>query len=127
VWRAIVERLPGDLHQLRAFLDRAVPLEAKPGSVLLAFGPGEPFVSQVEREAALVERAASEHFGVPTKITLEKDSPRAAGIATLATLDAEEQERLRRVALAKVKNHPRVTDAVEVLGARVKDLKLAGQ
>ena len=127
VWRAIVERLPEDRHQLRAFLDRGVPLEAKPGSVLLAFAPGEPFVAQVEREAALVERAASDHFGVPTKIAIEKDSARAAGIATLASLDAEEAERVRRAALAKVKNHPRVADAVEVFGARVKDLKLGGQ
>jgi hypothetical protein len=74
VWRAIVERLPADRDQLRAFLDRAVPLEAKPGSVLLAFAPGEPFVAQVEREAALVERTASEHFGVPTQIVIEKES-----------------------------------------------------
>jgi len=79
------------------------------------------------REAALVERIASEHFGAPTTVAIERDSARAAGVATLATLDAEEAERLRRAALAKVKNHPRVTDAVEVLGARVKDLKLAGQ
>jgi DNA polymerase-3 subunit gamma/tau len=122
-----VERLPEDRHELRAFLSRAAPLEVKAGSLVLAFAPGEPFVGEVERSAALVERLASEQFGVPTKLTVERDSPRAAGVPTLAALDAEEEERKRRAALAKVKNHPRVTDALEVLGARVKDLKLAGQ
>jgi hypothetical protein len=43
---------------------------------------------------------------------------------TLAGQNSEEGERQRRAALAKVKNHPRVTEAVEVLGARIKDLKL---
>jgi DNA polymerase-3 subunit gamma/tau len=94
---------------------------------VIAFGPNEPFVAEVAREAALVERLASEHFGTPTTLTLERDSTRAAGVATIATLDAEEAEQKRRAALAKVKNHPRVTEALEVLGARVKDLKLAGQ
>ena len=126
-WRAIVARLPDDQHQLRAFLSRAAPLKAEPGSVVLAFAPGEPFVSQVERELTLVGRLATEHFGRATSVTLERDSPLAATVATLASLDAEEEERLRRVALAKVKNHPRVAEALEVLGARVKDLKLSGQ
>ena len=127
VWRAIVALLPDARHELRAFLSRAAPLEAKPGSLVIAFGPTEPFVAEVLRETALVERLAGEHFGAETKLTVERDSARASGIATLATLDAEEAEQKRRAALAKVKNHPRVTDAVEVLGARVKDLKLAGQ
>lgn len=125
VWRAIVERLPEDRFELRAFLARAAPLEAKAGSVVLAFGADEPFVPKVERELALVERLASEHFGVPTRVSIDKE--RAGSVATLAELDAEAEERERRAALAKVKNHPRVAEAVEVLGARVKDLKLAGQ
>src|SRR5262249_21167081 len=95
-FRAIVERLPEDRHELRAFLARAAPLEAKAGSLVLAFAPGEPFVTEVERSAALVERVASEAFGVPTKLTVERDSPRAASVATLAALDAEEEERKRR-------------------------------
>ncbi|HTQ08005.1 MAG TPA: DNA polymerase III subunit gamma/tau [Polyangiaceae bacterium] len=127
VWRAIVERLPEDRFELRAFLARAAPLETRAGSVVLAFGADEPFVGKVERELLLIERLASEHFGAPTRVTIDKSPERAAGIATLAGLDAEEEERQRRAALAKVKNHPRVTEAVEVLGARVKDLKLAGQ
>jgi DNA polymerase-3 subunit gamma/tau len=125
--RAIIERLPEDRFELRAFLARAAPLEAAPGSVILAFAAGEPFVSKVERELSLIERISSEHFAVATKVALAPDSDRVGPVATLATLDAEEEERQRRAALAKVRNHPRVAEAVEVLGARVKDLKLSGQ
>jgi DNA polymerase-3 subunit gamma/tau len=124
-WRAIVERLPEDRFELRAFLARAAPIEAATGSVVIGFAPGEPFVSEVERELALVERAATEHFGAATTVRVERDS--TSTVATLATLAAEEEERQRRAALAKVKNHPRVAEAMEVLGARVKDLKLSGQ
>ena len=55
---------------------------------------------------------------------LEVNLERSALPATLAGLDSDEAERQRRAALAKVKSHPRVVEAVEVLGARVKDLKL---
>lgn len=127
VWRAVVERVPDDRHEIRAFLLRAAPLEVSPGKVVIAFGPDEPFVAKVERELALVERLVSEHFGVETRLEIEKDSAKMAGTATLHMLDLEEEERKRRAALAKVKNHPRVAEAIEVLGGRVKDLKLAGQ
>jgi hypothetical protein len=126
-WRAVIARLPEDRFELSAFLARAAPLEAAPGSVVIAFAAGEPFVAEVERALELVERAATEHFGVPTSVRIERDAAKAAGVATLATLDTEDEERQRRAALAKVKNHPRVAEAMEVLGARVKDLKLSGQ
>jgi hypothetical protein len=125
--RAIIERLPDDRFELRAFLARAAPLEAMPGTLVLGFAAGEPFVSEVEREIRLIERVAGEHFGTATVVSVARDSERVGAVATLATLDAEEEERQRRAALAKVRNHPRVAEAVEVLGARVKDLKLAGQ
>jgi DNA polymerase-3 subunit gamma/tau len=127
VLRAIIERLPDDRFELRAFLARSAPLEASAGALVLAFAPGEPFVSEVEREIRLIERVAGEHFGSATQVSIARDSDRVGPVATLAMLDAEEEERQRRAALAKVRNHPRVAEAVEVLGARVKDLKLAGQ
>jgi len=127
VLRAIIARLPDDRFELRAFLARSAPLEASAGTLVLGFAPGEPFVSEVERELRLIERVAGEHFGGATQVSIARDDGRVGAVATLAMLDAEEEERQRRAALAKVRNHPRVAEAVEVLGARVKDLKLAGQ
>ena len=121
-WRAIVETFVGERPELGAFLARAVPLEVGPSGIVIGFGDGEPFVAEVEREVALVSAAASRHFGATTSVRVERKTVNGP---TLASIDAEEGERQRRAALAKVKNHPRVAEAVEVLGARVKELKLA--
>jgi DNA polymerase-3 subunit gamma/tau len=126
-WRAIVERVASERVELGAFLMRGAPLGMSAGHIVLGFASDEPFVAEVERGLSLVEQAASEHFGVPTSVRVEAGLERAKLPATLAGLDSDEAERKRRAALSKVKSHPRVVEAVEVLGARVKDLKLAGR
>jgi hypothetical protein len=40
-------------------------------------------------------------------------------------LEAEARERRTREAYEKARQHPRIAEAVEILGARLKDLKLA--
>jgi len=72
----------------------------------------------------LLTTIASEHFGVPTKVSFEFDCARAKTIKTLATILRELRDEQQRDALAQAKKHRGVTDAVEVLGARIKDLKL---
>jgi DNA polymerase-3 subunit gamma/tau len=124
-WRAIVERVAAERVELGAFLMRGALLELAPGGIVLGFVKDEPFVADVERNVALVEDAASTELGVPTTVRVRSDLDRAAAAATLAALDSEEAERQRRAAIAKVKAHPRVVEALEVLGAKVKDLKLA--
>jgi hypothetical protein len=46
-------------------------------------------------------------------------------VTTLSALEIEAREQRTRAAIQRVKQHPRVADAVEILGARLKDLKLA--
>ena len=72
----------------------------------------------------LLETLASEHFGCATKVVFEFDSARAATIKSLATIDGEIRVQKQRDAIAQAKKHRGITDAVEVLGARIKDLKL---
>jgi DNA polymerase-3 subunit gamma/tau len=126
-WRTIVERVSAERIELGAFLMRGAPLQVAPGHIVLGFGRDEPFVGEVEQSLSIVERLASDQFATATTVRLEKGLDPAGLPATLASLDTEEAERQRRAALAKVKSHPRVVEAVEVLGARVKDLKLAGR
>jgi hypothetical protein len=120
-----VERVAAERVELGAFLMRGALLELAPGGIVLGFVKDEPFVTDVERNVALVEDAASTELGVPTTVRVRGDLDRSAALATLAALDSEEAERKRRAAIAKVKAHPRVVEALEVLGAKVKDLKLA--
>ena len=123
-WRKVVDRIGIDRPDVAAFLARAAPLEAGPGTVTLAFTEDDPSAVETERNLELVALAATQHFDVATKVRVVKDSALMKTKRTLAGLNSEEGERQRRAAIAKVKNHPRVTEAVEVLGARIKDLKL---
>ena len=91
---------------------------------MIAFSEDDVSAVETERNLELVARAASQQFEAPTKVRVVKDNAAMKTRRTLADLNTEEDERQRRAALAKVKNHPRVTEAVEVLGARIKDLKL---
>jgi DNA polymerase III subunit gamma/tau len=123
-WRKIVDHIGIDRPDLAAFLARAAPLEAGPGAIALAFSEDDPSALETERNVELVARAATEFFDVATKIRVVRDDAAMKNRRTLAGLNSEEGERQRRAAIAKVKGHPRVTEAVEVLGARIKDLKL---
>jgi hypothetical protein len=105
-------------------LARGAPLEAAPGGVLLAFSEDDVSAVETERNLELVTKAATEVFETKTAVKVVKDSAVMKTVRTLAGLNSEEGERQRRAAIAKVKNHPRVTEAVEVLGAKIKDLKL---
>jgi hypothetical protein len=122
-WRSIVDHIGIDRPDLAAFLARAAPLEAA-GSIELVFSEDDPSFYETEKNLELVARAASDYFEVKTMVRAVRDSARMKGKPTLAGLNSEEGEQKRRAALAKVKNHPRVAEAVEVLGARIKDLKL---
>jgi DNA polymerase III subunit gamma/tau len=123
-WRTIVDHIGIDRPDLAAFLARAAPLEAGPGAIALAFSSDDPSAVETERNLELVAKAATEFFDVATKIRVVRDDAAMKTRRTLAGLNSEEGERQRRAAIAKVKGHPRVTEAVEVLGARIKDLKL---
>jgi len=67
---------------------------------------------------------ATAHFATPTKVVYEFDSQRALTIKTLATIETEIRAQKQREAIAQAKSHRGITDAIEILGARIKDLKL---
>ena len=125
-FRAIVDRVNERRAELAAFVSRAAILSLAPGELRLGWEPGDMFGKGANDKDSqeLLETVASEHFGVKTKVVFEYDSARAATIKTLATIDTEIRSQKQRDAVAQAKQHRGVTDAVEVLGARIKDLKL---
>jgi DNA polymerase III subunit gamma/tau len=125
-FRAILDRVNERRPELAAFLARASILASTPGELHLGWEPGDMFGHGAnDRDSQeLLGSLASEHFGTPTKVIFEFESARAATIKTVATLDAEIRVQKQREAVAQAKKHRGITDAVEVLGARIKDLKL---
>ncbi|MEI9939436.1 MAG: DNA polymerase III subunit gamma/tau [Pseudomonadota bacterium] len=125
-FRAILDRVNERRPELAAFLARASILSSTPGELRLGWEPGDMFSQGANDKDSqeLLTNLASEHFGAPTKVIFEFESARAATIKTVATLDAEIRVQKQREAVAQAKKHRGITDAVEVLGARIKDLKL---
>jgi len=125
-FRAILDRVNERRPELAAFLARASILSSIPGELRLGWEPGDMFGHGANDKDSqdLLGSLASDHFGVPTKVIFEFESARAATIKTVATLDAEIRLAKQREAVAQAKKHRGITDAVEVLGARIKDLKL---
>ncbi|HET7545765.1 MAG TPA: DNA polymerase III subunit gamma/tau [Polyangiaceae bacterium] len=125
-FRAVLDRVNERRPELAAFLARAAILSVTPGEVRLGWEPGDMFGQGANDKDSqeLLGSLASEHFGTATKVIFEFESARAATIKSVATLDAEIRLQKQRDAVAQAKKHRGITDAVEVLGARIKDLKL---
>jgi len=125
-FRAILDRVNERRPELAAFLARASILSLAPGELRLGWEPGDMFGHGANDKDSqdMLTTLASEHFAAPTKVIFEFESARAATIKTVATLDAEIRVQKQREAVAQAKKHRGITDAVEVLGARIKDLKL---
>ena len=125
-FRAILDRVNERRAELAAFLARASILSLVPGELRLGWEPGDMFGQGANDKDSqeLLATLASDHFGAPTKVIFEFECARATTIKTLATVEAELRAQKQREAVAQAKKHRGITDAVEVLGARIKDLKL---
>ncbi|MEO7034511.1 MAG: DNA polymerase III subunit gamma/tau, partial [Polyangiaceae bacterium] len=125
-FRAILERVNERRPELAAFLARASILGLSTGELRLGWEPGDMFGQGANDKDSqeLLTTVASEHFATPTKVVFEFDSARAMTIKTMATIDTEIRLQKQREAEAQAKQHRGITDAVEVLGARIKNLKL---
>jgi DNA polymerase-3 subunit gamma/tau len=127
VLRNVVARVAIERAELAAKLEHGVALEAAPGRLVLGWAKDNMFGALVAtpENTALVERAATAVLGTPTRVVHEHDSARAEGKKTLSNLEAEARAQRLRETYERLKQHPRIADAVEILGARLKDLKLA--
>ncbi len=126
-WRSIVERVGRERPEIAAFLAHGAPLEVSAQELVVGFEPGSVFLTEVTSDAAVLvlRRAAEACYGSTFKVRYERDSARVGGVQTLSRVENEAEERRIREALAGVRRHERVAEAVEILGARLKDVKLA--
>lgn len=121
----MVARLATDKPRVASVFEHAAPLIVEPGRLLLGVEPNS-FIAQQAQDAeaqALLRHAASDHFGVATEVELDL----GGGYGKVQTLAAKHSaEQAARLAEARqlVANHPLVLDAIEVLGAELKDVRL---
>jgi hypothetical protein len=125
-FRDIVEAVRESRPELAAFLEHAAVLKAQPGHLLLAYPPKSIFSEQVKGRDCidLLTECSGRVLEAPSRAEFRFDYEPASGMDTLSADRVRAREARMRKAIADAKNHPRVTEALEVLGARLKDLKI---
>jgi len=125
-WRAILEKVREKRAALASVLEHAGPIEVGPLRVSLRYPPGSFLVPQATEKSALLllESIVREHFASPTTIDIEVGDipPGTITVAQLETFDRKARVDTARRAVAK---HPLVSAAIELLGAELRDVRLA--
>jgi hypothetical protein len=112
--------------ELGAFLSHAIPLHCDGNRLELGWESGSVFYESVSgpEQRKLLQAAAQRHFGSAPEIQFRLDHEPDSNGTTLASVEAREREARRQVALREAREHPVVRQAIDILGARVKELRL---
>ncbi|RYZ02297.1 MAG: DNA polymerase III subunit gamma/tau [Myxococcales bacterium] len=116
--------LEAERPDLAAMLGHAIPLSFTPESVVIGWPPDSMLVVSDKDSIGMLARALEKHFGKPCAVSFEFECSRAVGRKSLAAADSQERAERTRAAYAAAQKHERITEAVEILGAKLKELKL---
>ena len=127
-FRAILDGVRRKRPALASVFEHAAMLELTPERIVLAY-EATSFLVQQATDASSVEAltlAASDHFGRPIEVRVEIAAGRPQA-TTLAQIDSGERKTKLDAARRAVADHPLVTAAMELLGAELRDVKLASE
>jgi DNA polymerase III subunit gamma/tau len=124
----IVDALRPERPELAAFVEHACPLELGDSVLVLGVPKGSMFGAEISSKSALdaLTRATTKELGREARVNVQLDAADAEGLMTLAELALIAREASEAKAVQRAKAHPRIHEAVEILGARLKELKLGG-
>ncbi len=125
-WVEILNQLAEARPELAAIFEHAAALSLTAEQVVVGFVPDSVFAKQASDKDALdaLTRAARVVFGKEPHVVVELDSERAREFDTVAAKEARERQLRVKKAVAAARNQPSVLGALEILGARIKDVKL---
>jgi DNA polymerase-3 subunit gamma/tau len=126
IYTQILAILEAERPDLAAMLGHAIPLRLQSDGVVVGWPPDSMLVASDKESVAALARAAEKHFGKACSVSFEFDSERARGRKSLAAADSQERAERTKAAYAAAQRHERITEAVEILGAKLKELKLGG-
>jgi DNA polymerase-3 subunit gamma/tau len=125
-WRALLSVLQAERPELAAFLTHALPLEVSATTIIVGWPPNSFFADQVSDASAIeaIMNAAERRFGARPSIRFESNREPSPGTKTLAEIYVAERQQKTQAALEDARNHPAVREAMDVLGAKLKDVRL---
>jgi DNA polymerase III subunit gamma/tau len=127
VWRTILDRLRARQPALASVLDHAIPMETSAARLVVGFEPSAAFLGARASEPDALDELSREvraYYGQATKVSIELSAHAAAGVKTIAAIDADRRSAELAKARAAVEGHPLVKEAVRLFGAQLRDVKL---
>jgi len=124
-FRAVVERVRAVRPELAAFLNHASVIGASADRVVIAFEAGSVFERNARAPDAvpIIEQAVRDHFADKTVLVFETIEKSSAA-ATVSAVDEKERNERKQAAISRAKGHPRIAQAAEILGARLKEIRI---
>jgi DNA polymerase-3 subunit gamma/tau len=125
-WRAVLAIVRTKRPALASVLEHAALLRFDAERVDIGYETGSFLVGQASEPSAkeLLRSALATHFGKPTQLGIETIAPKSGNV-TLAMIETAERKTKLDQAKKAVAEHPLVTAAIELLGAELRDVRLA--
>ena len=116
---------PAQCPELAALLNHAEILHFNAERLALAFEPGSVFekTGTAPDSVALIRKATAEHFGAPVVVSFETKAA-DPGKMTVSAIENRERSERQKEALNRAKLHPKIAEATQILGARLKEIRL---
>ncbi len=123
---AIAERLRADNIELAAIFEQTVPLLADGSRLELGLEKGFLFQKQLTAPASIsaLEAALRASWGESATLALVLDSTEAKPHLTLAAERARRRRARYEASVEEVRHNPRVQEAVRILGAEIKSVRV---
>ena len=125
-WRTVLSLVRARRPALASVLEHAAVLRFGPDRVELGYEQSSFLVGQATDATAkeLLLSSLKAHFGSAPELVFETIAARS-GAVTVAMVDTAERKVKLEAARRAVAQHPLVTAAIELLGAELKDVRLA--
>jgi DNA polymerase-3 subunit gamma/tau len=125
-WRSALGAVRAKRPALASVLEHAALLTFGPDRVVLGYETGSFLVGQATDPAArdILLSMLTAHFGRAPELVFESIAPRSGNV-TLAMVESAERKTKLDAAKRAVAEHPLVTAAIELLGAELRDVRLA--
>jgi DNA polymerase-3 subunit gamma/tau len=123
---AVCDQLREEHMELISYLEQTTPITCDGTTLAVALESGFLFESRLASKDAqtTLTEALSGLWGNSAKLKIERDSNKANPLLTVAAARKEKRRREREALIDEVRNHPRVQRAVELLGAKVREVHL---
>jgi hypothetical protein len=116
--------LRNERPEVVAMLQHVVPLSIDAEQVTLGIERGSVFETPLNAPDVKrwLEKGAAQHLGGTPRLQL-RSLESTSGEPTLASMAADARSERKQAATERAKQHPKVLEAIEILGGRIKEVR----